>query len=481
MTTRSVAHAEPRTEARSAAVLAAALLLVELVAACQSYLTTTITPLMAQDLHAQDGYGLLVAATQAAMFLTMPLGAALLSRWSASQMLTWLTPLVVVGGVLSAFAPTFALFVSGRVLAALAAGALMTVSLSALATALPAAWRRLVLAGYAMVWLVASLVGPVYAGWASSAIGWRWSLVAYLPLFLIARAVVIVRLRQLDRAQQDGRDPLGLGPAVGLATGVTLLSLVGTSVPGTVVGIAGGALVLAAAARILPAGTLVARPGRPATILLMGLLCAVYFGGHAVVAITAHDLIGRTAGDLALLLGLGGAAWSVLGMVCGRWPARDHTAYLRRVVGAAGLLAAGFAALALSLLSAASLLPATLLPSATGAWELHLVGWALTGAGMGLAYVDTLNRVLDEPTAPDGIGTHVAAQALVMAEVVGTALLATVTASALAWVLSAATERGVFAAGVYLALGMLALLLIPLAWRSEQVADLGQVGFRRRS
>src|SRR5690606_20306799 len=230
-------------------------------------------------------------------------------------------------------------------------------------------------------------------------------------------------------AEQGGREPLRLGPALGLATGITLLSLVGTSVGGTVVALGGGVLVLAAAARILPAGTLVARPGRPAAILLMGLLCAVYFGGHAVVAITAHDLLGRTAGDLALLLGVGGAAWSVLGMVCGRWPARDHAAYLRRVVGAAGLLAAGFASLSLSLVSAASVLPAslqfaTLLPAGTAAWALHLLGWALTGAGMGLAYVDTLNRVLDDPIAPDGISTPVAAQALVMAEVIGTALLA---------------------------------------------------------
>lgn len=480
MISRSVDHPEPRADGRSAAVLAAALLLVELVAACQAYLTTTVTPLMAQDLHAQDGYGLLVAATQAAMFLTMPMGAALLSRWSAAQMLTWLTPLVVVGGVLSALAPTFALFVSGRVLAALGAGALMTVSLSALATALPPAWRRLVLAGYAMVWLVASLVGPVYAGWAASTIGWRWALVAYLPLFLLARAVVIVRLRQLDGAQQGGREPLGLGPALGLATGVTLLALIGTSVPGTIVALGGGTLVLVAAARILPAGTLVARPGRPAAILLMGLLCAVYFGGHAVVAITAHDLLGRDAGDLALLLGLGGAAWSVLGMVCGRWPARDHPAYFRRVVGAAGLLAAGFASLCLSLLAAASLLPAVL-PAATGAWELHLLGWALTGAGMGLAYVDTLNRVLDDPTAPDGIGTHAAAQALVMAEVIGTALVATVTASVLAWVLSAPTNRAGFAAGVYLGLGVLALVMIPLARRTEVRLVAAQVGFPTQS
>lgn len=424
-------------------------------AAAQSYLTTTITPLMARDLGAQDGYGLLVASTEAAMFLTLPLGAALLSRWSAAQMLTWLTPVIVLGGVVSALAPTFTIFLSGRVLAALAAGALMTVSLSALATSLPPAWRRLVLAGYALVWLVASVVGPVYAGWAASAIGWRWALVAYLPLFLAARAVVIVRLRTLDRAERDGRAPLGLGPAVGLAAGVTLVSLWGRSLTGSLVAAAGVVLVLVAASRILPEGTLSARRGRPAAILLMGVLCAVYFGGHAVVAITAHDLLGRDAGDLALLLGVGGAAWSVLGVICGRWPARRVTAYRWRVVGSAILLAVGFGALALSLV-----------PGVAGDWELHLLGWTLTGSGMGLSYVDTLNRVLDEPGEPDGIGTSVAAQSLVMVEAVGTALVATITASALAWVVAAPDDRALASAGVYGGLGLLALLMIPLARRT---------------
>ncbi|NLG20532.1 MAG: MFS transporter, partial [Actinomycetales bacterium] len=250
------------TRRRSAAVLAVALLLVELVAACQSYLTSTITPLMAQDLDARDGYGLLMAATQAAMFLTMPLGAALLSRWPAARLLAWLTPVVVAGGVVSAASPTFTLFLSGRVLAALAAGALMTVSLSALATSLPPAWRRLTLAGYALVWLVASLVGPVYAGWASAVIGWRWALVAYLPLFLAARAVVILRLRELDRAEQGARERLALVPATLLAAGITAVSLAGTSWARTLLAAAGVVVVLAAAARILPDDTLRLARGR---------------------------------------------------------------------------------------------------------------------------------------------------------------------------------------------------------------------------
>lgn len=445
----------PQPTARSAAVLAVSLLVVELIAACQSYLSSTITPLMAADLGARDGYGLLAAGTQAAMFLTMPLGAALLSRWPAAVMLTWLTPAIVVGGLVSAMAPTFALFLAGRVVAALAAGALMTVSLSALATSLPDQWRRLTLAGYATVWLVASLVGPVYAGWAAQVIGWRWALVAYLPVFLAARAVVILRLREMDRAEHADRERLALGPAVLLAAGITAVSLVGASWERNLLATAGAVTVVLAAARVLPTGSLRGATGRRGLVLLIAVLCGSYFGAHAIVAITGHDLLGRDAGSLAVLLGAGGVGWAVLGMVCGRWPARTSAAYVRRVTGGAVLLAGGATSMALAVL-----------PDTPGDWWWLVGGWTVSGVGMGVCYVDTLNRGLDTPPEPDGLNASQAAQALVMAEVIATALVGTLTASALAWIVTAMDERAAYAAGVYGLLGLLALTLIPLARRT---------------
>lgn len=457
----------PHQRTRSSAmVLALAMLAVELIAAMQSFVTGTVTPLMAAELRAQEHYGLLVAAIQAALFLTMPLGAALLSRWSAATMLSWLTPVVVLGGVISAVAPTFPVFLTGRVLAALASGALMTVGMSALVTALPEAWRRGVLAGYAMVWLVASLVGPLYAGWTASAIGWRWALVAYLPLLLVARAVVISRLRTLDRAEQRRDRALGMRPALALAGGITLVSLAGPSWAALLLAAAGAGVVVTASGRILPPGVLTARRGRPCGVLLLAVLCGSYFGAQAIVAITAHDLLGRGAGSIALLLGAGGAGWSVMGAVCSRWPARGDS-FARRVAVGAVCLAAGAMALAASVLPGTDLLGDTDLLAATDPrWALHLIGWTLCGIGMGTCYVDTLNRVLDEPAVADGIGASEAAQSLVMTEVIGTALLTTATATAVAWIVVLPAERTAYSAVVYGGLGVLALLLVPLARRA---------------
>ncbi len=447
--------ARPDDHDRSAAVLAMALLLVELVAACQSYLTVTITPLMAQDLGAREQYGLLVAAVEAALFLTMPLGAALLSRWPAARMLAWLTPVIVIGALVSALAPGFPVFLTGRVLAALASGALMTVSLSALATALPPAWRRMTLAGYALVWLVASLVGPVYAGWAAAVIGWRWALLAYLPLFLAARAVVIVRLRELDRAEQRRPQRLAVGSAILLTAGITVVSLASSSWQRALLAAGGVLLVLVAAGRVLPSGTFRLTRGRPAVIAVIGLLCGGYFGAQAVVAITGHDLLGGDAGDLAILLAAGGVGWAALGMICGRWPAQQRAAYVRRVTAGALLLAAG-----------AALMAVAMVPAVPAGWSLLVAGWTLSGIGMGLCYVDTLNRGLDTPAEPDGLDTSQVAQALVMAEMIATALAGTLTASALAWITEVPDERAGYAAVVYGILGLLALPLAALARRT---------------
>ena len=42
------------------------------------------------------------------------------------------------------------------------------------------------------------LAGPVYASGVSASWGWRWALVAYLPLLIAARAVMAGRIRDLS-------------------------------------------------------------------------------------------------------------------------------------------------------------------------------------------------------------------------------------------------------------------------------------------
>ena len=204
--------------------LAMAVLVVELLAGMQVYLNQTVLPLLATEMGARNTYGLVTAAAQVPAFLTMPLGGAMLTRWRPARLMTALTVLLVVGAVVGALAPTIEVYVLGEILRGLAAGALATVTMGVMVAGLPDAWRRLCLAAGSGMWVVAALVGPVYASGVSASWGWRWALVAYLPVLIAARAVMATQIRDLSLDEETGRDEaVPWLPALAMAAGVALI------------------------------------------------------------------------------------------------------------------------------------------------------------------------------------------------------------------------------------------------------------------
>lgn len=403
-------------------VLAAALLGLELLAGMQSYLLSTVVPVVAQDLDAHEYYGVMTAAAQVAMFLTMPAGPYLLQRVPVGRLLVHLTWLSVAGGVVSAAAPSVAVFVLGRALTGLASGALATVSLAAVVAVLPAGWRRAVLGGYSAMWVCTSLIGPAYAAWVTAALSWRWALVGYLPLLLVARVVVARQLRAgLDLG--GARERLPAASAVVLATGVGVLAVVGVRgvppVAAVVAGAAGSALAVGAASRLLPPGVLRLRRGRPAGVATLGLTTAAYFGAAAIVAIAVHDVLGGSTADVARVLTVGGLGWAVVGLLTARWPARDAGRYRARAAGGAVLLAGGLVAVAAAVTGRVG-------PDGV---PVVVAGWGAAGAGIGLLYLDALNRVVDPPPEVDGVTVPRAAAAAVLVEAVASAVAATLCAA----------------------------------------------------
>ena len=140
----------------------------------QVYLNQTVLPLLATEMGARNAYGLVTAAAQVPAFLTMPLGGAMLTRWRPARLMTVLTTLLVSGAVVGALAPNIGFYVLGEILrgsGVAAAGALATATMGVMVTGLPDAWRRLCLAGGSGIWVVAALVGPVYASGVSASWG----------------------------------------------------------------------------------------------------------------------------------------------------------------------------------------------------------------------------------------------------------------------------------------------------------------------
>lgn len=442
--------------------IAISLVVIELIAGMQTYVTQTVTPLMAVDLHGRRLYGVLTASAQIGQFLTMPIGGALLTRFRASTLLTWLMPVTAAGAALCALASGMPVFIAGTVIRALASGALATVGMGVIVTEMPKAWRTHVLAALSGIWVLSSLVGPAYASWFSYAAGWRWAMVAYLPVFFAARGLIAWQLRSSPPMRR--KSALRVPSAFILAGGIALVALfTSPSWWRIVLGAIGICAVAVAAANLMPDGVVRLRRGRPSAIAAMFVLCGVYFGAYSLTAILAHDVLGFSTLAIGVLLGCGGLGWALVGLYCGGRPAESGALLISRVKRAAALMTTG-----LLFMGASLVLP----PPATAlAGTIFSAGWVVAGAGMGFGYLDLMNRIA-EPHA-DGINQSQAATAVVLAEAIASALFATVATTSL---VSVSDVWGGRSAGIiFPVLACLAVALVPLARRAA-AATTGATG-----
>ena len=411
--------------------LTLAMLVIELLAGMQVYINQTVLPLVAVDLGARAHYGLVTAAATMPTFLTMPLGGTMLARWRADRLMAVLTAMLVAGAAAGALAPNVAVYVLGEVVRGLAAGALATVTMGAMVAGLPEAWRRAFLAASSAMWVVSSLAGPVYAAAISSGWGWRWALVAYVPVLVAARLVMARQIQGLrvsggdngnngnsrnSGSGSDGNDA-PLMAALAMACGVALIGLAPAASPwfwpASGLGLASAVW---ACSRVFPTGVLRLVPGRRAALATLTWVCASYFALDFLISPAGHDVLVLGPGAVGWALTAAGVLWSAVAMWCGAHPARQRHVYLVRT-GLGGLLfAVGGGILAAALLGAAPW------------WGLHL-GWGLSGLGMGLTHQDTLIRCVTDPVElgqrNDGISQAQSATAVTVAANVGGATLGT--------------------------------------------------------
>jgi len=195
--------------------------------------------------------------------------------------------------------------------------------------------------------------------------------------------------------------------AVQLAVGAALLLAAGNAgQPWLVIGalLAGGLLVVRPLQRLLPAGTLRARPGRGAVTALILLINAAFFGAEAFVPLAVSSV--RGAGTVAGGLALTAAAvtWAAGSWIQARFGDRSHRA---------GMVAAGVGLIGVGIAVEAAI-PLSSLPVYAAA-----IGWAVAGLGMGIAY--SLGALFSIRSAPVG-GEGAASASINLANTLGVAL-----------------------------------------------------------
>jgi MFS family permease len=422
--------------------------------ASEALAVVTVMPVVARDLGGLRLYGWVFSG----FMLGSVIGIVAAGREADRRgpALPFVAGVVLFGSGLAVagLAPSMGVLVAGRVLQGVGAGAVPSVAYATIGRTLPRTLRARMMAVLSTAWVAPGLVGPAVSAEVARLFGWRWVFLGLLPIVAVAGAIAVPALVRLGPPAAAGAEEHrmvdGFRTAVGatmMLAGLTLAAGSGTF-PGRLGTILGGVALIAAGVatglpalrRLVPAGTLTARPGLPATILSRGLLTFTFFGADAYVTLAVTAVRHRTPVVAGLAVTGATVAWTAGAWVQARlsdtWEGRRlvRTGLVIVLVGIAGMV----------------LVLQPRVPVAVG-----LVAWTVAGLGMGLAYAPISLMMLQK--APPGQEGRVSAS-LNLADVLGTAIGIGVGGAAVAAAAGGDLRLGVAAAfAIAAAMGLVAL------------------------
>jgi len=392
--------------------------------AAEALAVITVMPLVSRDLHGLGLYGFVFSAfLLGTMVGIVAAGRAADRRGPA---IPYVCGIVLFGAGLAVagLAPSMPVLIAGRTLQGLGAGAVPAVAYVAIGRSLPDRLRPRMMAVLSTAWVAPGLAGPALSAEVAGAFGWRWVFLGLLPFIALTGPLALPALVRLGRAAEPAAgghrliDGVGVAAAAGLVLAGLALAL-GTAsdrgpsggtvtwwvVPAGCLMIAAGcALGLPVLRRLMPAGTLSARYGLPATILSRGLLTFCFFGADAFVTLTITILRHRSP----VLAGVA-VTGATLAWTAGAWiQARLNATWEGRRLVRIGLVVilTGIAGLSAVLISAVPV-------------AVAIAAWTIAGLGMGMAYAPTTLVMLGE--APPGREGWASAS-LNLADVLGSAI-----------------------------------------------------------
>jgi MFS family permease len=391
--------------------------------AAEALAVITIMPRVAADLGGLDLYGWVFSAFMLGSLVgTVAAGREADRVGPARPFLAGLA-LFVAGLATAGLAPSMGVLVAGRVLQGLGAGAIPAVAYVAIGHSLAERQRAQMMAVLSTAWVVPGLLGPAASAGVTHLFGWRVVFVGLIPLVAVAGMLALPALVRVGRPAGEHATEHRLVDAIRTAAGsALLLQGLGShdALPAVLLLLAGLLVGLPALRRLLPAGTLSARRGLPATILSRGLLTFAFFGADAFVTLAITTVLHHSTATASVVITGSTLAWTAGAWVQARlneeWEGR------RLIFVGVCLLAGGIAGMIIALHSGAHIAEA-------------LVAWSVAGFGMGLAYAPTSLMMLRETAAAQ---RGRASASLTLSDVLGTALGTGLGGAAVA----AASQRG---------------------------------------
>jgi MFS family permease len=352
------------------------------VIAFESMAVSTAMPEVAVELDAVRSYGLAFSVLLTLQLLGIVLAGVWCDRSGALPSLLTGQVLFALGCGICGASTDFTPFLLGRAVAGLGAGLTIVATFVIIGRTYPETLRPRVFSIVSAAWVLPSLLGPVLAGWVTSAWSWRWVFWMVIAPVVVALTVLVLRRDQIRRSEA-GLEPssrdhsghvraawLGLGIAVSAGVmqwGTHELELTWSAkTVGALLGLVG---VFVCAPGLLPAGTFGMRRGLPSVMLSRFFLPCAFFGTITYVPLMLTGERGFSLAEAGTVLAVGSIGWSV-----GSWiQGRDRFTHSRD-----RLVSLGGAALAAGLLGVVAV-------THFGAWPWLTAGaLAVCGLGMGL-------------------------------------------------------------------------------------------------
>jgi MFS family permease len=315
--------------------------------------------------------------------------------------------LFMVGLVLGGLAGSMGLLVGARVLQGIGAGALPAVAYVAIGRQYAPHARPRMFALLSTAWVVPSVIGPGLAAVVGEQFGWRWVFLGLVPIVGVCGIAVLGSVGHIAAPETPLEEVSSLRDALltALGAGLALAGLAESRWFVAVPMLAVGLLVLVPAfRRLTPEGTLRARRGLAAAVLIRGVLTFSFFQADAYVPLSMTSVKGVSTIFAGAVLTAASLTWTAGSWVQERRVHRD---------GPRPLVRYGFVAVGIGVV----LMMVTLMDGVPP-W-VAIVAWGVGGFGIGLSYapISLTTLALAEP-GREGSATA----SMQLSDVLGTAL-----------------------------------------------------------
>ena len=200
------------------------LLLAMLLASLDQTIVSTALPTVVRDLGGLDQIAWVVTAYMLGATVSMPLWGRISDLYGRKRLFQGAILVFLLGSALSGAAASLGELIAFRALQGLGAGGLMTLAMAIVADIIAPRERGRYQGYIQMVFVVASVAGPLLGGFFADEASWRWVFYVNLPIGAIALAVITTQLDLPARHERHRIDYLGAALLAGALTAILLVT-----------------------------------------------------------------------------------------------------------------------------------------------------------------------------------------------------------------------------------------------------------------